>query len=252
MSGKPSTREALEQRGQQSGAGGMYGDGENPFAKLPEATQQAIVEHGASALASIENLIIGGMRFTATGLVQVTEVTEEDLKLIGDVLYRFKGSFQWLMGDWLNVAGVYTWGEVEQVAGHFRLQTQTLKNWKWVSSSVPQSLRKDSLDFFHHLLVAALPEDKQRHWLERAEYGEPDPRNPDRRKRWSVGQLRKEMGVSLPALPAAPPLLDKINKRRFGKLWRLAERNQTAKIKRDDIRLARAWLDELEKMLPKK
>lgn len=220
--------------------------GEKRHVFTEQQLAEYVAEHGISALKHIDNLVIGGMRFTSTGLIQVADITEDGLKLVGDVLYRFKGSFQWLIGDWLNHAGVYEWADVDRIAKHFRLSAGTLKNWKSTSSNVPQSLRNDRLDFMHHYLVAYLPEDKQREWLEKAAYGDEVPGNPDVRLRWSVGRLRKEMRLIRRPELTPPPLLDRANKRRMSKLWLNVERGTYNKITQDDIGLVREWLGMLE------
>lgn len=215
---------------------------------LSPEIQQAIQQQGQVALTTIDNLVIGGMRFTQTGLVPVKELTEDGLQLIGNVLHRFRSSFKWLVADFLNAADIYEWGQVNEVATFFGLKAKTLQNWKSISSNVPYSLRRERLDFNHHALVAYLSEDEQQDWLAKAERGDPDPNNPGIRKRWSVDRLRKEIAAPDTADESdTPPLLDKSHQRRMGRIWRNMERGTYQKIHRDDIYELRKWLDDAEK-----
>jgi hypothetical protein len=74
----------------------------------------------------------------------------------------------WWVGDWLDY-GAAKWGEryakAAKVTGY---DPKTLRNLRYVAARVPQSLRRDELTWSHHALVAALPLEAQRHWLERA------------------------------------------------------------------------------------
>jgi hypothetical protein len=46
------------------------------------------------------------------------------------------------------------------------LDRSTLQNYAYVSRSVPYSLRSERLSWEHHRLLAKLPEDKQRDWID--------------------------------------------------------------------------------------
>jgi hypothetical protein len=89
---------------------------------------------------------------------------------------------QWWVGDWLRY-GARRWGdgytEAAKITGY---DPATLRNLAWVASRVELSLRSDKLTWSHHVLVAPLETDEQRHWLELAD-----------RERMSVADLRIEL-----------------------------------------------------------
>ena len=72
------------------------------------------------------------------------------------------------MGDWIRY-GTAKWGEkyaeAARVTGY---DVASLRNMAWVASRFDASLRSDKLTWSHHVLLAPLEPDEQRHWLERA------------------------------------------------------------------------------------
>jgi hypothetical protein len=74
------------------------------------------------------------------------------------------------IGDWLlageELYGRKAYAEAEQL---FKLSYGTLRNIASVTKNL--SFRNDKLSFAHHVAVAPLPAEKQKEWLERAEYG---------------------------------------------------------------------------------
>jgi hypothetical protein len=89
---------------------------------------------------------------------------------------------QWWIGDWIRY-GTARWGEkyaeAARVTGY---DVASLRNMAWVASRFDTSLRSDKLTWSHHVLLAPLDAEQQRHWLERA--GE---------ERLSVADLRLEL-----------------------------------------------------------
>ena len=89
---------------------------------------------------------------------------------------------QWWIGDWVRY-GNSRWGEkyveAARVTGY---DVASLRNMAWVASRFESSLRSDTLTWSHHVLLAPLTEDEQRHWLERAS-----------QERFSVADLRIEL-----------------------------------------------------------
>jgi len=75
---------------------------------------------------------------------------------------------QWWIGDWIRY-GTAQWGEkyaeAARVTGY---DVASLRNMAWVASCFDVSLRSDKLTWSHHVLLAPLEPDQQRHWLERA------------------------------------------------------------------------------------
>lgn len=89
---------------------------------------------------------------------------------------------QWWIGDWIRY-GASRWGEkyaeAARVTGY---DVASLRNMAWVASQFELSLRSDKLTWSHHVLLAPLEPDEQRHWLERAS-----------EQRLSVADLRLEL-----------------------------------------------------------
>jgi hypothetical protein len=89
---------------------------------------------------------------------------------------------QWWIGDWIRY-GNSKWGEKYAEAARITgYDVASLRNMAWVASRFDLSLRSDTLTWSHHVLLAPLEPDEQRHWLERA--------NEDR---LSVADLRIEL-----------------------------------------------------------
>lgn len=92
---------------------------------------------------------------------------------------------QWWIGDWIRY-GASRWGEkyaeAARVTGY---DVASLRNMAWVASQFELSLRSDKLTWSHHVLLAPLEPDEQRHWLERAS-----------EERLSVADLRLELRVA--------------------------------------------------------
>jgi hypothetical protein len=89
---------------------------------------------------------------------------------------------QWWIGDWIRY-GTSRWGEryaeAARVTGY---DVASLRNMAWVASRFDLSLRSDKLTWSHHVLLAPLEPDLQKHWLGRA-----------REERLSVADLRVEL-----------------------------------------------------------
>lgn len=89
---------------------------------------------------------------------------------------------QWWVGDWVRY-GTARWGEkyaeAARVTGY---DVASLRNMAWVASRFDLSLRNDKLTWSHHVLLAPLERQEQRHWLRRAS-----------EERLSVADLRLEL-----------------------------------------------------------
>ncbi len=89
---------------------------------------------------------------------------------------------QWWIGDWIRY-GTARWGEkyaeAARVTGY---DVASLRNMAWVASQFDLSLRSDKLTWSHHVLLAPLDTEEQKHWLGRAHV-----------ERLSVADLRLEL-----------------------------------------------------------
>lgn len=75
---------------------------------------------------------------------------------------------QWWIGDWIRY-GVAEWGEKYSEASRITgYDPGTLRNMAWVAGQFDLSLRNDKLSWSHHALIAPLPVEDKRQWLERA------------------------------------------------------------------------------------
>jgi hypothetical protein len=75
---------------------------------------------------------------------------------------------QWWIGDWIRY-GTARWGEkyveAARVTGY---DVASLRNMAWVAAQFDLSLRSDKLSWSHHVLLAPLSAEEQRHWIEKA------------------------------------------------------------------------------------
>jgi hypothetical protein len=114
------------------------------------------------------------------------EIDRREWILVGQRLASFTRCSQWWIGDWIRY-GSTTWGE--KYADAIRITGQdagTLRNWAYVASRFPLSLRSDKLSWSHHVLIAPFATVSERKaWLERAE-----------RDRLTVEDLRIELGAA--------------------------------------------------------
>ncbi|HTZ25591.1 MAG TPA: LmbU family transcriptional regulator [Streptosporangiaceae bacterium] len=103
-------------------------------------------------------------------------------KQIGEQIHIISDASAWWIGDWLRYGRDKYPDRYKRAIGETSLEYQTLRNYAWVAGRFDPSRRRDGLSFQHHLEVAALPQDQQDLWLERAE-----------RSRWSRNDLRAEL-----------------------------------------------------------
>lgn len=127
-------------------------------------------EQGSAGLAVTPDgdMVIGGFRFTPTGMIPIGEPGFEDWDRVGVFLrYMHTGSQFWL-GDWLNYGeGVY--GErYSQALEHTGYELHTLETYAWVARAVPRSNRLEKVPFGHYANgIAALEESEQLAWAQR-------------------------------------------------------------------------------------
>lgn len=103
-------------------------------------------------------------------------------KQIGEQIHIISDASAWWIGDWLRFGRDKYPDRYKRAIGETSLEYQTLRNYAWVAGRFDASRRRDRLSFQHHLEVAALPEDQQDLWLERAELSG-----------WSRNDLREQL-----------------------------------------------------------
>jgi len=114
------------------------------------------------------DLIVGSFKLHQNGLTPVGKPTFEEWQQVGKFIQEAEKSVQFWIGDWLNF-GEKAWGKkYEQAIRETGLEYQTLRDYKWVASSVPLSLRNDKLSFHHHREVASLAPEQQIQLLSKA------------------------------------------------------------------------------------
>lgn len=140
---------------------------------------------GGTARKRILNQRLGLDRSTAA--LRTSLRLPQDLPLqvwlrIGDQLRVVANSCAWWAGDWLVYGQDAYPDRYRQAVATTSLDYQTLRNYAWVARKFQVSRRRDRLSFQHHQEVAALPEDQQELWLDRAtEFG------------WSKTELRRQL-----------------------------------------------------------
>jgi hypothetical protein len=135
--------------------------GSNPLARpsLDDLTDAMIAPEQGT-------LRVGSYTLTPTGLVGHSQSVEE-WQAVGDLLRRLEGGIQWMLADWL-IEGEREYGQTYQmVADLTGYEYGYLRNLVYVAGKL--SLRSDKLSFKHHQMVAPLPPDHQRAWIEWAE-----------------------------------------------------------------------------------
>lgn len=88
----------------------------------------------------------------------------------------------WWIGDWLNYGNARYGEKYTRAAKLTGYDVQTLRNMVYVAARFETSRRRDALSWTHHAEVAALSDEEQDTWLERAE-----------KDRLSVRSLREEI-----------------------------------------------------------
>lgn len=130
-----------------------------------------------------------------TALLLPADLPLDIWKKIGEQIYIVTDANAWWIGDWLNFGRDKYPDRYKQAIEETSLRYQTLRNYAWVAGRFEVSRRRDRLSFQHHVEVAALPEDQQDLWLQRAEQAG-----------WSRTELRshiRERPADGPSLPAA-------------------------------------------------
>jgi len=137
-------------------------------------------------------------RLTGVGLDPAALASDRaNWEQLGQLLFRFDRSLQWLIGDWLLQGEDNNWGRHDEIAAELGYEVRTLYDYRYVARNVEFSVRTENLSFGHHKLVAHLEREQQEFWLGRAVQGDFDSATGSARS-WSISRLRKEM-LALPA-----------------------------------------------------
>lgn len=76
---------------------------------------------------------------------------------------------RWWLGDWAH-HGASQWGDrYSEAARASGCDRATLRSLAWIAARVDRSVRNEKLSWDHHVLVASLGPEEQKHWLDRAE-----------------------------------------------------------------------------------
>src|SRR2546423_2355661 len=104
-----------------------------------------------------KEFVISSFKFSEHGLEPLGEPTKDEWVECGKYIKRSTESVQLWVGDWLNY-GELRWGEtyrdLVQLTG---FDYQTLRDYKWVSSHVDLSLRKDKLSYSRGRFITGNP-----------------------------------------------------------------------------------------------
>jgi hypothetical protein len=102
-----------------------------------------------------------------TALTLPPDLSYEEWRTTGHALGRLGKAVQWWLGDWL-LHGESHFGEAfAQAATETGYSEESLRGFLWVSSRIPPSVRRSTLSWSHHQVVAG--QDNAEELLLRAE-----------------------------------------------------------------------------------
>ncbi|MET9290352.1 LmbU family transcriptional regulator [Streptomyces sp. NPDC003077] len=104
---------------------------------------------------------------------------------IGVEIFSITDASSWWLGDWLIYGQNRYPDRYKRAIEASSLHYKTLRNYAWVARRFDVSRRRDTLSMQHHAEVAALTEEEQELWLDRAE-----------QEGWSVTELRRNIKES--------------------------------------------------------
>lgn len=118
------------------------------------------------ALTENKDIIYSGFILDRVGLKAIGEPSYEDWQNVGEFIKKAEGAVHFWIGDWLNY-GEAKWGEMySQAMDATGYEYGTLRDDKWLSSSIKLSDRSDNLGVAHARLIAPLPEEDKKYWAE--------------------------------------------------------------------------------------
>jgi len=140
------------------------------------------------------------------GLQIHSQLTLEEWHSLATSIGHLARSVGFIVGDWLvygqSLLGMEGQPDRRVDADAYRiameatgLDLSTLQNYAYVSRSVPFSVRSESLSWEHHRLLAKLPEDQQKEWIEIC------LRENENGERMTTRRLRKSVNLGRLANP---------------------------------------------------
>jgi hypothetical protein len=136
------------------------------------------------------------VRSTTTGARFDPLLTFEAWRDLGAKLGLYSNATAWWIGDWLAFGQVKYGRRYKEAISATGLDYQTLRNYAVVARRFEMSRRRDDLTFQHHAELAALSDDAQEYWLERAADG-----------RWSRNELRRQLRAAAGRAPVTAATL---------------------------------------------
>src|SRR5260221_2889841 len=133
------------------------------------------------------NTVQASFDFSRCGLTPIGNPTFEECLSALKLIDKVESSKHWWIGDLLNHVEAKYGEKYEEAIKETGFDYQTLRNDRWVASSVELARRRDSLSFGHHAEVASYAPQEQAILLEKAET-----------QGLSIAQLRKQKDSLLP------------------------------------------------------
>ncbi len=150
----------------------------NQFKLTADGTEWSGLDKGTP---SLDLTLPHGAKLCATGLVLPDELDLDQWEAVGRKLMAIGSCVLWALAEWWAF-GDHKYAERALVAKKLPYDFGTLMNYGRVARKVPTSSRNEVLSFTHHMAVAKLEPDDQKHWLARAV-----------KNKWSVKQLEKHI-----------------------------------------------------------
>jgi len=120
------------------------------------------------AITTPDSVVIKGAVITPVGIDIPEDMEIHDWLALGEAIKLVNRGLAWALGDWLNF-GEFKYGEMyAQALEETDYDYGYLRNLKWVASRIPRENRRPDLRFAHHQVVAPLPPDEQKYWLDLA------------------------------------------------------------------------------------
>ncbi len=160
-----------------------------------------------------------------TSLDVLAEATEQDYRMLEQMLDTVGGAVLFWWGDYLNHLASARGVDYAEAKAASSYDANMLKTAAWVCRHVARERRREALSFSHHREVAALSPTDQEIWLGKAEDEE-----------WSVRELRAEIRQSKAQVTNGPDQ---------------APEDQRASRASESFEVFSAWyVSEVERMAP--
>ena len=192
----------------------------------------------ANRLAAREKQTPDPLQLSPLGATIIGNLNSEQWFELLNRVQTIKRAYLWILADILRYGLKREYGEteaeVQRISDITGLSIKRLDNLASLAHTFEISRRRENLSIRHYFEVQTLPEKQQEDWLNKAQ-----------ENNWSARELHRQItGKTLPATVSI--LADKHNRNRINKIWRAVQSGDYKKVKRDDIRLAIAWLKKVE------